>query len=161
MRAAALLLCLAACSDNAAPPPRPQPAPKAQDREPRRVWIDQIHISFKGAKPDIGSVRPAAEARRLAYNLLEKIESGVEFDLLKKKHTDDRDATDAPNGPYVVVNSGVQHVARRDGVPEIPRDVAHPAWGDMAFALEPGEVGVVDYDKKTCPSGYHVMKRLQ
>jgi len=154
------LLACAACGKEP-PPPASSPPPAAPAlREPKRVLIEQIHIAFKGAKRQ-DSPRPKAEARRLAYSLLEKVESGIGFELLKQQYSDDRDQDDRANSPYIVVNFDTPHAARRDNIPEIPRASAYRSWGDLAFALKPGEVGIADYNEKDCPSGWHIMKRLK
>ena len=36
-----------------------------------------------------------------------------------------------------------------------------PAFGDVGFKLAVGAIGVADYDPRTSPYGYHVIKRLQ
>ena len=36
-----------------------------------------------------------------------------------------------------------------------------PAFGNVGFKLKLGEIGVADYDAKTSPYGYHVIKRVE
>ena len=61
-------------------------------------------------------------------------------------------------GIYGIVNSGgeanpeMQIYARSDMA---------PAFGDVAFSLDVGEVGLAVYDKKRCKYGWHVIKRLR
>lgn len=41
------------------------------------------------------------------------------------------------------------------------RDGMVPAFGDVAFSLEVGEVGLAPYDAKSSPFGWHIIKRLE
>lgn len=41
-----------------------------------------------------------------------------------------------------------------------PRAAMVPAFGDIGFGLEVGEVGVATFDEKSSPFGWHVIKRL-
>lgn len=41
-----------------------------------------------------------------------------------------------------------------------PRAAMVPAFGDVGFALEVGEVGVASFDEQASPFGWHVIKRL-
>ena len=36
-----------------------------------------------------------------------------------------------------------------------------PAFGNVGFKLAVGEIGIADYDPKTSPFGYHVIKRVE
>ena len=42
-----------------------------------------------------------------------------------------------------------------------PREKMVPAFGNIGFGLEPGEVGIATYDEATSPFGYHVIRRLE
>jgi hypothetical protein len=69
------------------------------------------------------------------------------------RHTDD-----SPPGIYGLSNRGVVSA----GPPrEYPRDQMVPAFGDVGFKLQVGEIGVADYDARTSPYGYHVIKRVE
>ena len=41
-----------------------------------------------------------------------------------------------------------------------PRAAMVPAFGDVGFGLQVGEVGVASFDEKSSPFGWHVIKRL-
>lgn len=43
----------------------------------------------------------------------------------------------------------------------MPREDMAPAFGDVGFALQPGEIGLAPYDKTSSPFGIHIIKRLQ
>jgi parvulin-like peptidyl-prolyl isomerase len=36
-----------------------------------------------------------------------------------------------------------------------------PAFGNVGFKLAVGEIAVADYDPKTSPFGYHLIKRVK
>ena len=44
---------------------------------------------------------------------------------------------------------------------ETPRGKMVQAFGDIGFALKVGEIGIADYDTKTSPFGYHIIKRIR
>ncbi|MEM7305955.1 MAG: peptidylprolyl isomerase [Planctomycetota bacterium] len=50
---------------------------------------------------------------------------------------------------------------RLDGKMSAPRDGMAPAFGDVGFALEVGEVGMTTFDPQKSPFGWHVIKRLE
>jgi len=41
-----------------------------------------------------------------------------------------------------------------------PRAALVPAFGDLGFTLEPGEIGLAEHDEQRSPFGWHVIKRL-
>jgi parvulin-like peptidyl-prolyl cis-trans isomerase-like protein len=41
-----------------------------------------------------------------------------------------------------------------------PRAAMVPAFGDVGFALEVGEVGMAEYDDAASPFGWHIIKRI-
>jgi parvulin-like peptidyl-prolyl isomerase len=36
-----------------------------------------------------------------------------------------------------------------------------PAFGEVGFALAPGEIGMAPYDARKSPYGWHIIKRLE
>jgi parvulin-like peptidyl-prolyl isomerase len=36
-----------------------------------------------------------------------------------------------------------------------------PAFGNVGFALNVGEIGIADFDPQTSPFGWHIIKRLK
>jgi hypothetical protein len=160
MRRLALALLLVACQEEpggeaheAAPAPPATPQTKAG-----RITYDHILIAFEGSYAKAKTFRPKEDARRLAYDLLERIRSGGSFEALKEEYTDDRDpATGAALGPYVTVDHGV----KRRLLHEIPRENFHPLLGFLIFHLKVGEVKMADWHAKDCPDGWHIVKRLE
>lgn len=119
--------------------------------EPEHIRVQHILISFTGKVPGKDITRSEEEAKKLAYELLEKINNGEDFDALVKQHTDD-----AHPGIYGMSNRGVQPAGG-----EYPRTGMVPAFGNVGFKLKVGEVGIADYDPKESPYGWHIIKRLQ
>jgi parvulin-like peptidyl-prolyl isomerase len=67
------------------------------------------------------------------------------------RHTDDR-----PPGIYGMSNAGVAPAAG-----EYARGSMVPAFGNVGFKLNKGDIGIADYDPRTSPYGYHVIKRVE
>jgi hypothetical protein len=131
------------------PTPVPSPAPPAAVAE--HIKVQHILISFAGKVPGKNVTRSQDEARALANQILERAKKGEDFDALVRTYTDDR----AP-GIYSLSNSGVS-----PGEGEFSRDRMVPAFGNVGFSLAPGEIGMAEYDPRTSPYGWHIIKRLQ
>jgi hypothetical protein len=122
-------------------------------QEPDHIKVQHILIGFTGSVPGKNITRTKEEARTLAYSLLDSAKAGVSYDDLVARHTDD-----AAPGIYGMSNRGVTSA----GPPkEYPRENMVPAFGNVGFKLAVGEIGVADYDPKTSPYGYHVIKRVE
>lgn len=121
--------------------------------EPERITVQHILIAFQGSVPDESISRTEEEARALAYELLDKIKEGADFDALVKEYTDD-----AYPGIYSMSNIGVEP---DPGAEEYPRQRMVPAFGNVGFTLEVDEVGIADYDPDTSKYGWHLIKRIK
>jgi len=123
------------------------------DDQPEAVTVQHILIGFKRSIPDKKVDRNKAEARELANDLLERAKGmdQKEFTALVEEYTDD-----SPPGIYILVNEGQPLVRgarkRRDMVAN---------FGDVAFELEIGEVGIANYHGGNCPYGWHIIMRLE
>ena len=161
---AALLGSLAAfgCQTNTpAPAPKAAPASEAANPAPsptaaaaapaEHIKLQHILISFAGKIPGKNITRSQEEARALANQVLERAKKGEDFDELVRTYTDDR----AP-GIYSLSNSGVSPAQG-----EFSRDRMVPAFGNVGFSLAPGEIGMAEYDPRTSPYGWHIIKRLE
>lgn len=125
----------------------------APEKEPDHIRVQHILIGFKGSVPGKNITRTVEEAKTLAYSLVDSAKSGVNYDDLVARHTDDS----AP-GIYGLANRGVTPA----GPPtEYGRDQMVPAFGNVGFKLKLNEIGVADYDARTSPYGYHVIKRVE
>lgn len=127
-----------------------QTAPSA-GAEPEHIQVQHCLISFTGKLPGKNVARTQDEAKKLAYDILARAKKGEDFDALVKQHTDDQHP-----GIYGMSNKGVPPAAG-----EYPRTQMVPAFGDVGFKLKVGEVGISDYDERTSPYGWHVIKRVK
>ena len=115
------------------------------------IQVQHILVGFSGSIPSKAISRSREEARKLAYELLERARAGDDFDALVRDNTDDR-----PPGIYGLSNQGV---APAPG--EYARGQMVPAFGNVGFALEVGGIGIADYDPTTSPYGWHIIKRVR
>jgi hypothetical protein len=162
-----LALALAACNDSGPDsdatvlPVKPPTA--GGSKEPPRVAIDQILVSFKGAKRTYTDadkwtvVRSQADAAALAKRLVDRLEAGASFASLKEEFSDYRlfKLGFKAGGVVHVANDKVAH--RQN---EVPYRNLYVGWRRAAFRLKLGEVTIVDYDKKHCPEGFYILKRV-
>jgi hypothetical protein len=128
--------------------------------EPERIAVDHILVGVKGPNFPNGKYTED-EARKLAYRLLDELESGADWAELKRRHSEDRPGPgQPPGGPYAMANNGVMP---RSG--EYPRGRMVGAFGNVGFELDVGEIGIADYDpngaKPPSPFGYHLIKRVK
>jgi cyclophilin family peptidyl-prolyl cis-trans isomerase len=159
-----LLFVVAACGEAAPtatpipPPPTATTAPVSNGTTggqtdttsggPAHITVQHILIAFAGTGTK--ATRTQAEAKTLAYDVLAQAKAGADFDQLVQKYTDDQ----AP-GIYKMSNTGVAPIGD-----EYPREGMVPAFGNIGFTLQPGEIGIADYDPTTSPFGWHIIKRL-
>ena len=121
--------------------------------EPDHVSVQHILVGFEGSVPGKDVTRSREEASRLANELYTRAKAGDDFDKLVEEYTDDR----VP-GIYDLANNGITADTSRL---EYPRSKMARAFGDVAFSLKVGEVGLTYYDASDSPFGYHVIKRVK
>jgi len=126
----------------------PQSKPTA---EPEHIEVQHVLIAFKGTLPGKPIERSQEDAKKLAYDILARAKKGEDYDALVKQYTDDS----AP-GIYGMANLNVTPCQG-----EYPRNRMVAAFGDVGFKLKVGEFGIADFDPKTSPFGYHVIKRTK
>jgi hypothetical protein len=121
--------------------------------EPQQVRVQHILIGFKRSVPNKKIERTKDEARALAEDLAGRARAATpeEFTKLVEQYTDDS----AP-GIYVLVNTGAPLVAGSR-----QRNEMVTRFGDIAFTLAVGEVGLAAYHAGSSPYGWHVIKRLE
>jgi len=104
----------------------------------------------------VGANKSPGEAEALAAELYTRAKDGADFDLLVKNYTND-----AHPGIYHLVTSG------GDDVNTFDRASMPEAFGDVAWRLAVGEIGVAVYDggmpgaKKKSKLGFHLIERLK
>lgn len=162
-------LILSACGEAAATPtvpPLPTAAPTATTApvngdpittnpdtagQPDHITVQHILIAFAGTGTQ--ATRTKEEAKTLAYEIFDRAKKGEDYDALVTQYTDD-----SPPGIYSMSNIDVQPAA--DGS-EYPRQGMVPAFGNVGFVLQVGEIGIADYDPATSPYGWHIIKRIK
>lgn len=128
----------------------PVPAPEG---EPTRITVQHVLIAFKGAfKAPPTVTRTREEAKAFAQEILDRINAGEDVKALAKEYS-----TDPGGGLYTLVNTG----GRLEKPTDIPRAKFIKPFTDIAFKLKVGEAGIAEYNKETCPYGWHVIKRLE
>jgi len=138
---------LAACSE----PPDESPLGKEcaailAREEPAvdTVKVQHVLLSFVGAKKGSESGHTYAEAEKLAGEVLAKARAGEDFPGLVKTHS------------YDQIDNGVITLTQKNRASE-----AVKWFGDVAFRLQVGEIGIVSYNRRHSPFGWHVLKRLE
>jgi hypothetical protein len=127
------------------------PLALAKKDEPARVVVQHLLIGFKKSVPGKDVQRSRKEAEVLAGELLERARGGEDFEALVREHTDD-----SFPGIYVLVNAGSP---RTSG--SFRRADMAARFGDVAFGLAVGEVGLAAHHAALSPYGWHVIKRLE
>ncbi|MGH9867782.1 MAG: peptidylprolyl isomerase [Candidatus Polarisedimenticolia bacterium] len=127
-----------------------QSAPAAT-AEPEHIQVQHCLVSFTGKLPGKNVSRSQEEAKKLANDILARAKKGEDFDALVKQFTDDQHP-----GIYGMANKGVSPASG-----EYPRQGMVAAFGDVGFKLNVGDVGLAEFDEKTSPYGYHVIKRVK
>jgi parvulin-like peptidyl-prolyl isomerase len=122
------------------------------EQEPERIVVQHLLVSFDGKTPTAN--RTMAEAQTKAEKLFADIEAGADFDAMVRQHTDDRYP-----GKYGLTNTGIAAAGPEKN--EYQRGDMVPAFGDIGFSLDVGEVGMAAYDAKQSPYGWHIIKRVK
>lgn len=156
--AALLSLLLSACGKTDPVPPPPTGGGTVSggregtlsNGEPKVITVEHVLIAFK----DTGTqaTRSKSEAQNLAYEIVNRAKSGEDFTKLRKEYSDDSPT----GGVYTLVNNGVAKQGE-----EYERTGMVPAFGDVGFRLNVGEIGVAEHDAAKSPYGWHVIKRLK
>lgn len=121
--------------------------------EPDYITVQHILIGFQGSVRGKNITRSQEAASELAQKVFEMAKSGKDFGQLVQEFTDD-----SYPGIYKMSNFGVPG-DRSQNV--FPRDKMVPAFGNVGFPLAVGEVGLAEYDARTSPYGWHIIKRIE
>jgi hypothetical protein len=118
---------------------------------PSHVEVQYLLIGFQGTVPGKQITRTQAQADSLAHSILQRAQSGESFDHLVQTYTDDQYP-----GIIEMSNRGVT-----PGPGEYSRGSVVPGFGDTSFSLRLGAVGITNYDARTSPYGWFVIKRIR
>ena len=122
-------------------------------KEPDRVTVQHILISFKGSIPKPSVTRTRAQAEALALELFERAKKDEDFDALVKEYTDDQHP-----GIYKMATIGFDPDQIQQ---EYSRTRMVKAFGDVSFSLPVGGIGLAEFDPETSAYGWHIIKRLE
>ena len=125
--------------------------PVKPDVLPQHVQVQHVLIGFSGSVPGKAITRSKDEAKKVAYEILDRARKGEDFNELVRKYTDD-----SPPGIYGMAGTGVAK-----GPGEFSRDGMVAAFGNVGFNISPGNIGIADYDPVASPFGWHIIKRLK
>ena len=129
-------------------------APTPPRVSPREVVVRHIFLPWAGAKAAeaAGTTRTRQEAFALAREIVRKVRAGAAFgDLVKRYHA----RTGYPSEMTIDAIPG-REGERRLLAAKLPRALAR-----LAFALDKGEAGIVEWHRKDSPFGYHVLLRIK
>lgn len=159
MAALLLVLCWGCGGTDPKPEPRtegkpamsPESKPPAANKpEPEHITVAHVLIAFAGTGTE--AKRSKADAEKLATEVLDRAKKGEDFDKLMKDLSDD-----TGGGVYMMSNLGV----RPTNPDEFPRNKMVGAFGNVGFKLDVGGIGMSNFDPKTSPYGWHIIKRLK
>lgn len=160
-----------ACADKAvceepAEPEKAKPEPTKTDLQVMQDRIDEVtardevdvdtievqHLLVGVTNPRLPDVnRNEFEAREIAAEFYARILNGEDLDALVNEFTND-----SPPGIYAMTTGK----GSKDPL-VLPRTMMVPAFGNVGWRLEVGEVSVAPFDKKSSPFGFHIIKRLK
>ncbi|MCA8915408.1 MAG: peptidylprolyl isomerase [Planctomycetes bacterium] len=129
---------------------------KRPEHDAKRVKVQHILIGRYFSDPEGKHKRLSPEeAEALAAEVYAKAKEGESFNKLVREYTYDSTKGDPP-GSYIMV-------ADKDAANKLQtwREGMVPAFGDVAWRLEIGEVGVAMYDRARSWYGYHIVKRIE
>ncbi len=131
----------------------PQAAAPAEALPAGHIEVQHVLIGFQGTVPGKPITRSEADAKKLAYEILDRARKGEDFGQLVRQYSDDQYP-----GIYRLADRGV---APLPDVQEYPRDGMVKGFSDVAFSLKIGEVGIADFNLATSKYGWHIIKRLR
>lgn len=130
------------------------PVEELKEPEIGLITVQHILLNFGTTLPGDVSARSEEQARTLAEELKQRADGGEDYDGLVAEYT-----ADQVPGIMKVADSGVDTNMLPASISS--RKQLVQSFGDVAFSLEVGEVGIAEYDKDKSPFGFHVIKRLK
>ena len=147
-----LTLIFAGCRGTEAPPKKAL-SPLDFANQPKEVTVQHILIAFQGSHPS--ATRSQEEARKLAYEILEKANAGEDFESLAKKYSTDY-KRDGRGLAYTMTN---MLQPKEEG--KYKRKDMAGSFGNTSFVLDIDEIGIADYSPSGSPFGWHIIKRIK
>jgi hypothetical protein len=121
------------------------------EAEPDFVTVQHVLVAFSGTVD--GVTRNKDDAETLAMQIYERAKNGEDFDALMEEYTDD-----SGGGVYGMANKGQEPDKARQ---IYARSDMAEYFGDVAFTLDVGEVGLAAYDSGKSKFGWHIIKRIR
>ncbi len=165
-RLAILLPLLVACSkkkEGAQPDPQPpvresessEASWRRGENEPDRIEVTFLLVSFKGRTPK--ATRTQDRARQDAADLLDRARKGEDFEEMVKRECEPEFRN---SGAFGIANYEVKSEGNEASRLGLAMRMGS-AFGDLAFRLKVGEIGMVEYESRRNPLGWFILKRLK
>ena len=139
-------------------PNPPITARQLENGEPSHITVQHILIAYSGSVEGKSISRSIVEAKQLANQVFEKAKTSDDFDGMVKEYTDD-----SHPGIYRMANftiaGDMSSPNKANWIYE--RGGMVPAFGNIGFQLQVGEVGMSTQDRKESPYGWHIIKRVE
>jgi peroxiredoxin len=126
---------------------------RAEVGGPDRVQVQHLLIAFAGSVPGKKILRSKQDAARLADEVLARAKAGEDFGELVKRYT-----SDVLPGIYNLANYNIEI---DDDFEESERGNLVQSFGDVAFSLAVGEIGMAEFHPIKSRFGWHIIKRLK
>jgi len=126
-----------------------QQRPRMNVQTVERVRLAHILITFTGAPRSRVKDRTPEQAEARAAELFARVQKGEDFETLMRSSSDD-----SGGGTYTLVTKQPEPDA-------FLRSQMVPAFGNVGWRLNVGEVGVAPHDAQASPFGWHIIKRLE
>jgi len=120
---------------------------------PDHVRVQHLLIAFEGSVRRKKIERSKEDAAQLAAEVFERAKGDEDFGELVKKYT-----SDVLPGIYNLANFNVEV---DDDIEESERGNLVQSFGDVAFSLGVGEIGMAEYHSIKSRFGWHIIKRLE
>lgn len=115
------------------------------------IQVQHVLIGFKGSVPNKPIERTKEASAKVAQQVFGLAKKGENFDNLVATFT-----ADSVPGVYLLCD-----LPKKPGPEFWLRSGMVKSFGDVAFSLKVGEVGMTQFDPHFSPYGWHIIKRLK